>query len=102
MLARLFRKNQKMNFFQLKGILPCLRRPKHTSFLVIGWALLSFPFVKLNIDGSSLGNTSASCGGDLIHALPTFYGFQTNMMAETITLLEDLQLCIKDIINLEG
>ncbi|XP_027155463.1 uncharacterized protein LOC113782309 [Coffea eugenioides] len=66
----------------------------------LSWSLPPFPYVKLNVDGSSLGNPGLTGVGGILRnhtgrvlkAFSTFYGFCTNTEIEAMALLEGLRL----------
>ncbi|KAF5454807.1 hypothetical protein F2P56_024444, partial [Juglans regia] len=67
----------------------------------ITWNRPSAGWVKLNTDGSSLGNPGASGiggiirnnHGNLIHAFSSFIGIGSNNRAELLALLHGIQVC---------
>ena len=84
------------------GLLPSPVRPPPLKWISLVWSLPSFPYSKLNVDGSSLGNPGHSGGGGIVRdhhgqvqgIFSTYYGYCTNMEAETRALLEGLQFCL--------
>lgn len=84
-----------------RGIIPFIHQPRKKKVLAIYWEMPPPPFVKLNIDGSSLGNPGLLGGGgvirnhcgDVLQAFSSFYGLCTNMEAEANALLEGIKLC---------
>ena len=84
-----------------QGLVPFLKQPPRARLRIIRWMVPPMGYVKLNVDGSSLGNPGDAGGGGLIrdsegrllYGFSTFYGWQTNMSAEAMALLEGLQLC---------
>ncbi|XP_027182016.1 uncharacterized protein LOC113780412 [Coffea eugenioides] len=85
----------------LLGLPTFSRQPRHKTNLTLTWSLPPFPYVKLKVDGSSLGNPGISGVGGIIRghhgqvkgAFSSFYGFHTNMEAEAMALLEGLWHC---------
>lgn len=66
------------------------------------WTSTAFGFPKLNVDGCSLDPSECGGGGvirdtqgALIAGFSTFYGWETNTMAEVRALLDGIRLCIK-------
>ena len=52
------------------GLLPFTRRPAPTMCITLVWTLPPYPYAKLNVDGSSLGNLDYSGGGALLGTMP--------------------------------
>lgn len=69
--------------------------------IILRWAKPNPSFVKLNIDGSCLGNTGQcggggvirSAAGDFVAGFSKSYGEGTDNMAEDRALLDGLKLC---------
>nr|XP_027103068.1 uncharacterized protein LOC113724357 [Coffea arabica] len=84
-----------------QGLVPFLVYPRHRT-IALSWSCPTRPYVKLNVDGSSLGNPGDSGGGGLVrdnsgcflYGFSSYYGWQTNMHAEASARLEGIQLCL--------
>nr|XP_027109299.1 uncharacterized protein LOC113729174 [Coffea arabica] len=78
------------------------KRSKPTRCLPMAWSLPTEPFVKLNVDGASLGNPGSSGGGGIVRsssgqviaAFSSHYEYQTNMKVAAKALFEGLKLCL--------
>ena len=85
------------------GLLPRLLRSSSKIPVAISWSPLVIDFVKLNTNGSSLGNPSFSSGGGIIRdpfenilvGFSAAVGIKTNMEVETLALLEGINLCLE-------
>ncbi|XP_071933136.1 uncharacterized protein [Coffea arabica] len=82
------------------GLVLLLVYPSKRRAIALSWSYPIRPYVKLNIDGSSLGNPGDSGGGGLIRddsrrflcGFSSYYRWHTNTHAEASALLEGIQL----------
>ena len=82
------------------GLLLCMERKKSVLPRWVAWSRPPIGYVKLNIDGSSLGNPGHSgvgavfrdSSGNILCGFSWFLGSRTNMEAEAMALLEGLLL----------
>ena len=85
------------------GLVSRLSRSKPKVPVSILWKWPSPGTVKLNVDGSFLGNPGPSGGGgvvrspsdDVLFGFAMSFGIKTNMEAEALALLDGIKLCIE-------
>ena len=83
------------------GLVSCLSKPNPKVPISILWRYSATDYVKLNVNGLFLGNLDYLDGGgvvwdffgNVLFGFTIFFGIRSNMEAESLALLEGVQLC---------